>query len=313
MSEQTLGQAVSVVHGSWATPAARDTQGQRGAAANARKGNPLDTLPNQMAVYGQAAPASSNTLGSRQGLWQTPKATNADCPVIHNPQRSDGGQPNLAAQMMLEQSKETWWTPQVQDSKHSGTNPTANGERDLLVNQVNWATPCSRDHHPNGQADGSKTDLGNQVTAQWGTPTARDHKSGRGNEEREYKELTPMVERQQSGKLNPRWVETLMGLPIGWTMPSCIRPVTTAPTSCDSSGMALCRPAQSERSDFLLASWPSPRAGESQQTDELSRLWVECGYKQPKTRRGKPRANNSTYDVTLETAVRGVAKAETNP
>jgi hypothetical protein len=118
---------------------------------------------------------------------------------------------------------------------------------------------------------------------------------------------------QASGKLNPRWVETLMGLPIGWTMPSCIRPVTIAPTSCDSSGMALCRPAQSGRSDFLLASWPSPRAGESQQTDELSRLWVECGYKQPKTRGGKPRANNSTYDVTLETAVRGVAKAETNP
>jgi hypothetical protein len=59
----------------------------------------------------------------------------------------------------------------------------------------------------------------------WATPTARDHKSGRGNEEREYKELTPMVERQQSGKLNPRWVETLMGLPVGWTMPSCLHPI----------------------------------------------------------------------------------------
>jgi hypothetical protein len=154
MSEQTLGQAVSVVHGqaapasssshgsrqglSWATPAARDTQGQRGAAANARKGNPLDTLPNQM--------------------------------------------------------------------------------------------------------------------AQWGTPTARDHKSGRGNEKREYKELTPMVERQQSGKLNPRWVETLMGLPIGWTMPSCTSPQTIAPMSCDSSAMESCLPPQSELSEFSLAS-----------------------------------------------------------
>ena len=181
------------------------------------------------------------------------------------------------------QAKETWWTPQVQDSKHSGTNPTANGERDLLVNQVNWmtpraceaqnppmgvdkrhhglthqvtkqwATPCSRDHHPNGQADGSKTDLGNQVT-QWGTPTARDHKSGRGNNEREYKELTPMVERAQTGKLNPRWVETLMGLPIGWTMPSCTSPQTIAPMSCDSSAMELCRLPQSEPSEFSLAS-----------------------------------------------------------
>jgi len=37
-----------------------------------------------------------------------------------------------------------------------------------------------------------------------------------------------------TGKLNPRWVETLMGLPVGWTMPSCASPVTIAPTSCDS-------------------------------------------------------------------------------
>jgi hypothetical protein len=55
-------------------------------------------------------------------------------------------------------------------------------------------------------------------------------------------------------RLNSRWVEVLQGLPIGWTMPSCIRPVTIAPTSCDSSGMALCQPAQSERSEFFLVS-----------------------------------------------------------
>jgi len=130
----------SSLHGSrqglsWATPAARDTQGQRGAAANARKGNPLDTLPNQM--------------------------------------------------------------------------------------------------------------------AQWGTPTARDHKSGRGNEEREYKELTPMVERTQSGKLNPRWVETLMGLPVGWVMPSCASPVIIELTNCDSSATESCLPPQSEPSELF--------------------------------------------------------------
>jgi hypothetical protein len=177
------------------------------------------------------------------------------------------------------QAKETWWTPQVQDSKHSGTNPTANGERDLLVNQVNWATasvpnvaktwatPCSRDHHPNGQADGSKTDLGNQVT-QWGTPTARDHKSGRGNNEREYKELTPMVERAQAGKLNQNWVCCLMGVPMGWVDPLCpvsviknwprfvtgwVRP-QTAQIPCDYSATELSQSPQSEPSEFSLAS-----------------------------------------------------------
>jgi hypothetical protein len=141
------------------------------------------------ATNGQAAPASSSLLGSRQGLWPTASVPN-------------GGQ-------------------------------TTSGRADK---------------------DTKKQVRLEHAVAQWGTPTARDHKSGRGNNEREYKELTPMVERQQSGKLNPRWVETLMGLPIGWTMPSCTSPQTIAPMSSDSSVMELSLPPQSERSEFSLAS-----------------------------------------------------------
>jgi hypothetical protein len=36
-----------------------------------------------------------------------------------------------------------------------------------------------------------------------------------------------------NGKLNPRWVETLMGLPIGWTMQSCATPVTIGQMNCE--------------------------------------------------------------------------------
>jgi hypothetical protein len=39
-------------------------------------------------------------------------------------------------------------------------------------------------------------------------------------------------------KLNPRWVEVLMGLPVGWCMPSCMSPVTIEPTNSDFSAMA---------------------------------------------------------------------------
>jgi hypothetical protein len=148
---------------------------------------------------GQAAPASSSSLGSRQGLWPTPEG-------MAGGKTSRGG--NRKDELLL------------------------NG----MVKQL-WATP----EVPNG---------------------------GRGNEEREYKELTPMVERQQTGKLNSQWVTQLMGLPLGWVSPSCPASViknwprfvtgwlqaTTAPTSCDSSETALCRPAQSERSDFFLVS-----------------------------------------------------------
>ena len=35
-------------------------------------------------------------------------------------------------------------------------------------------------------------------------------------------------------RLNPRWVETLMGVPVGWTTPSCASPATIEPTNFDS-------------------------------------------------------------------------------
>jgi hypothetical protein len=91
---------------------------------------------------------------------------------------------------------------------------------------------------------------------QWGSP-----RTGiRGDTHFSYDRGKHNIEEQAGasmkggGKLNPRWVETLMGLPIGWTMPSCIRPVTIAQTSCASSETESCRPSQSERSDFFLAS-----------------------------------------------------------
>jgi hypothetical protein len=45
-----------------------------------------------------------------------------------------------------------------------------------------------------------------------------------------------------NGKLNPRWVETLMGLPVGWVMPSCKSPVTIELTNSDSSETEWCPP-----------------------------------------------------------------------
>ncbi len=124
-------------------------------------------------------------------------------------------------------------------------NPSTDGSRQGL-----WATPNTMDCLPpkspealarNLQKGGCRNLREDVVyrTGQWGKPTARDHK-----------ELTPMVERTQAGKLNPRWVETLMGLPVGWVMPSCASPVTIAPTNCGSSETESCQPQQSELFEF---------------------------------------------------------------
>jgi hypothetical protein len=45
--------------------------------------------------------------------------------------------------------------------------------------------------------------------------------------------------RRESYRLNARWVETLMGVPVGWTMPSCASPRTIEPTSCGYSATVL--------------------------------------------------------------------------
>jgi hypothetical protein len=214
-SQESLTTVVLKDAANWLTPATvqiqrTDMQKRIDYRASIGRKYVPGSLEEQMQHHGQAAPANHSTDGSRQG----------------------------------------WWTPQVQDSKHSRTNPTANGKRDLLVNQVNWATPRSgKTTDENAETWALRQEKGDvatmPLTAQvkcWGTPTARDHKSGRGNEEREYKELTPMVERTQTGKLNPRWVETLMGLPVGWVMPSCKSPVTIEQTNCDSSATESCPP-----------------------------------------------------------------------
>ena len=60
-------------------------------------------------------------------------------------------------------------------------------------------------------------------------------------------------------KLNPRWVETLMGLPVGWTMPSCVCPVTIVPMSCVSLGTESClSPVPTLCLEGCENSWPTP-------------------------------------------------------
>ena len=230
----------------WPTTAARDWKGCGNAVDRKDGKHRLDTLE-AVVIHGHPAPESSSTDGSRLG----------------------------------------WLTPQVQDSKHSGANPTENGDRDLLVNQVNWqtATVSTGAHR---QKDGSMTDkLDQQVKAwatpkasdpqhsgpnmrdsagnyalpaqavreQWATPQSRDAKGAEGRMIREghcsdlpsQTEVAPTGQWNRSnGKLNPRWVEILMNLPVGWTMPSCASPVTIEPTNCDSSATELCQQQQSE-------------------------------------------------------------------
>jgi len=70
----------------------------------------------------------------------------------------------------------------------------------------------------------------------WASPHA-NCTTGAGNQGRQGGEN---LQTQAKGKLNPRWVETLMGLPVGWTMPSCADLGIVVSTSSGSSATESC-------------------------------------------------------------------------
>lgn len=153
---------------SWPTASTRDWKDTPGMAKEStdKDGshrNRTDQLARAVYAYGQADPANRSTGGSRQELWPTPDATNANDGVPWE---------KFHASMMERRAQVKKAVAEGKTKQGSGRSPNLAAS----VQNPQWATPIT-------------------------------------------------------GKLNPRWVEALMGLPIGWTMASCASPVTIEPTS----------------------------------------------------------------------------------
>lgn len=122
-------------------------------------------------------------------------------------------------------------------------NPSTHGSRP--GSWAIWGTPAANDANKtphcevNSKQAGLARSVGIEQAKAWATPRcsmAQDKQEDSGRHR-----LGEQIQHGTTGKLNPRWVETLMGLPVGWTMPSCASPVTIAPTSCASSATELFR------------------------------------------------------------------------
>jgi hypothetical protein len=66
-----------------------------------------------------------------------------------------------------------------------------------------------------------------EIQAMWPTPTA--HMAKETNAPSEHNRNTPTLTAQAGGKLNPMWVEWLMGWPVGWTD---LKPLETGKSLC---------------------------------------------------------------------------------
>jgi hypothetical protein len=241
----------TVVVKSWPTPAARDHK-DTGENVDMEKVAAKSKLAGVVAVHGQAVPASSSTDGSRPGLsvdWRTPQANEAGAKV--ETLYTKDGQPAKPGQRAYRKTPDGRMVLQSQ---------TINQQVEMVQN---WATPRANKTEGYSSPEFRPT-LHQQVTT-WPTPSADgDSRPGSNADPVKWKQiadakkaqginkqlfLTTKVAMESSGKLNPRWVETLMGLPVGWTMPSCASPVTIERMSCASSETASSQPPQNGPSE----------------------------------------------------------------
>lgn len=128
-----------------------------------------------------------------------------------------------------------WPTPRSQDSKHGFCTKyelERDRGKDLLHVRVErekmWPTASARDWKDSSgmsmtgtNPDGSERKRTDQLARAVFFNGRQGQDNGNSNGSRQ----------EPSERLNPRWVETLMGLPVGWVMPSCKFPATTEPTS----------------------------------------------------------------------------------
>ena len=228
---------------SWPTAKARDWKDTEGCSLDAV--NPDGTHRNRRdrlmgaivaEMRGQAVPANRSTHGSRQESWPTPDATNAN-----------DGTPweKFHAGMMERRERVKQAVLEGKTKPGSGRSPNLAAS----VQNPQWATPRSgktTDENPEtwaarkAKGDVATMPLTAQVKA-WATPQTRDNRSGgaeRWDDPNRSRNLNDQIATvtKQNAKLNPRWVETLMGLPIGWTMQSCATPVTIGQMNCECWG-----------------------------------------------------------------------------
>jgi hypothetical protein len=198
---------------------------------NSQQSRSLSGMARRGELSGPADPASRSTDGSRPASWATPRTgkTTDENPETWAKRQAEG----KVATMPLTAQVKAWATPRSCSAMAATiTTESANNPKRFL-------------------------NLETQVGRAWGTPNARDWMGapGQGCQERggHRASLPGQIKKtENSGKLNPRWVETLMGLPVGWTMPSCASPVTIEPTNSDCSAMELSRPPQHEPSQLFF-------------------------------------------------------------
>ena len=208
LSQQVKGYTRPKEEKSWPTPAARDHKGANSPKHCEENPRHNTQLPNAVML---------NDLKEDKN-WPTPTAR--DHKGSYSPEamtRKDGKSRMDALPQVVEYDHTSWPTPTVAEGGKIGCQPNygqkglsnhpaivGHPDRNKLnksgKSQESWATPkASTGNHPDYQSERERKtpDLESNVRIKMGYP--------------------PLKSATQKGRLNPDWVEQLMGLPVGWT------------------------------------------------------------------------------------------------
>lgn len=190
--------------------------------------------------------------GNAPSVWKTPQATDGEGGVMQIREGADGkyklrdyaakwhGLPDPENLNTGGNLQELWRTPTVAEEKNQNTSTQIYLQNQVGATPKQWATPNNFCFQPP------------ENTEQWSKRA--EFQQGKGVNlhkpiqsqvlHENEKVMGPMP--PSAMKLNPRWVETLQGIPVGWTMPSCASPVTPVSMNCDSSETESACPPESE-------------------------------------------------------------------
>jgi hypothetical protein len=198
-------------------------------------------------------PLVPRTFVNDCGLWPTPDVPNGGRALPQGTTRTGQTPDGRKKQVGLEQAVRRWPTPHGFSPDGRSNGPSGN-ELGRAVNRALWPTATAGDAKASGSRNTrtSRAHGGESLTdavrqdggtgRRWPTPTASDSDRGSRTYPRGNRTLwgavypTPTVQDAENnagpsqanrnspplnavvgGALNPRWVEWLMGWPVGWT------------------------------------------------------------------------------------------------
>jgi hypothetical protein len=183
--------------------------------------------------------------GTNKQHWPTPTMQDGKQGGITPSQAVEGAGHTGLLHVAAIKSQQDWRTPTVAEEKNQNTSKQIYLQNQVGATPKQWATPQASDH-----IEGRRTDLDSNQKClgrdmkTWATPNAFDWNTAentqawekRAEKQKEAgvnlhlplksqtiheKEKQVGVLNPNTAKLNPRWVEMLMGLNLGWTSPNC--------------------------------------------------------------------------------------------